>query len=120
MTFGIFGGVIVRKLLHTDTRLPLVRALGIASIVVGELFHILSCYLLGISLTIHAYIYSFGNVCMLLWHLVGRVARFPLTFSTRPDCIGLDLVLSDPPELLGIAYCHLPPSRSVASCLPYR
>ena len=66
MTFGIFWGVIVHRPLHTGTRLPLVRALGIASIVVGELFHILSCYLLGISLIVHAYIYSFRNVQMLL------------------------------------------------------
>merc|ERR1712101_27524 len=101
ITFGIFGGVIGRKPLHTDTRLPLVHALGIASIVVGGLFHILSCYLLGISLIIHAYIYSFGNVHMLLWCLVRRVARFLLSFSTPPDCIGSDLVLSDLPELSG-------------------
>ena len=103
MTSGIFGGVIGCMLLHTDTRLSLAHALGIASIVVGGLFHILSCYLLGISLIIHAYIYSFGNVHMLLWCLVGHVARFLLSFSTSLDCIGSDLVLSDLPELSGIA-----------------
>ena len=45
MTLGISWGVAVHKLLHAGIRVPLVRALGIANIAVGELLHNPSCYL---------------------------------------------------------------------------
>ena len=90
MTLGIFWGVAVRKLLHAGIRFPLARSLGIASIAVGELLHIPSCYLQGISLIVHVYIYSSKNVHIWLWHLVGRVAVSLLSSSIRLDYMSSD------------------------------
>ena len=122
MTLSISWGVAVRKLLHAGICFLLVRALGIASIAMGEMLHIHSCYLQGTSLIVHVYIYSFKNVPIWLWHPVGGAAMSPLRSSICLDCISSDLVsccfpvLSISAKLLGTICCHLPSSRNVASC----
>ena len=85
MTLGIFGGVIIHISFRSDSNVFQVCNLGMANIAVDGLLYLPSCLLLGTSLIVRVYIYSFGNVGIRLRLLVGRMAVCLLSSSI---CLG--------------------------------